>query len=146
MNCPECDADWSDGQTCTDCFHLLLGWEHEYQLPDVHHLLVLCYHLQHPSLYSPTTLAWGKRALARFLEEGVTPQALRREMHPMMDSGKRNFKITGTPESHGAYAHPVVWTMTVHDVVQGGPDHYYANVRAWAESILQSLRASGNLA
>ncbi len=103
-SCPECGAVWGDGQSCTDAFHQMLAWEFEHQLLDVHHLLVLCYHLQHPSLYSPEGLAFGKQLLVQFLEDKVTPQAMRRAMRPVVDSGVRDFKITGTPAAHGAHA------------------------------------------
>lgn len=144
--CPECGAAWPDGQRCADAFYQLLGWEFEHQMLEVHHLLVLCYHLQHPSLYSPAGLDTGKQLLVKFLEKGMTPQAVRRDLRQTVDSGRRDFKIKGTPAAHGSYARPVGWTMTVGDVVRGGVAHYDANVRAWAASILQALRASGNLA
>jgi len=131
-------------EDCSADFHTLLGWEFERQLLDVHHLLVLCYHLQHPSLYSPTGLGWAKRLLVRFVEEGITPQAMRQEMGQAADSGRRAFKIKGTDEAYGAYARPIAWTLTVGDVVRGGVEGYYANVQIWAESILQALDASGN--
>lgn len=144
--CPECGAEWTEGQDCTGYFHTMLGWEFEHQLLDVHHLLVLCYHLQHPSLYSPAGLELAKQLLGKFVKEGVTPQAMRQEMRQAVDSGRRNFKIKGNAESPGAYAYPVAWTMTAADMVRGDVANYYANVQAWAESILQTLAASGNLA
>lgn len=53
--CPECGTAWSPGDTGRDCFHLLGVWEGENPavILQAHHLMVLCYHLQHPSLYSP---------------------------------------------------------------------------------------------
>lgn len=144
--CPECGAVWGEGPSCAELFHQLLGWEFEHQRMDVHHLLVLCYHLQHPSLYSPEGLAGAKQLLVQFVAEGVSPQMMRREMRQVMDSGKRDFKIAGAPDAHGSYARPVTWTLTVGDVVRGGVESYYANVQAWAESALASLRESGNLA
>ena len=56
--CSECGETLADGRTCADDFHQLLFWENERpELGEVHHLLVLCYHLQHPSLYSAEGLA-----------------------------------------------------------------------------------------
>lgn len=145
--CPECGADWSGGITCTDHFHQFGFWELAdlENLGVVHHLMVLGYNLQHPSLYSPRTLEDAKGMLVDFLERGVTPQQMRGKLRDAVDSGKRTHKITGTPESHGSYAHPVAWTMTAADVVAGGAEHYVENVEAWALSILDALRASGNL-
>ncbi len=43
-----------------------------------------------------------------------------------MDSGKRIFKIKGMPVSHGAYDHPVRWTMAAYDVIARGAERLYA--------------------
>jgi hypothetical protein len=143
--CPECGADWPSGQTCADHFHTLLAWEWEHQLLDVHHLLVLCYHVQHPRLYSPDGLRCAQGLLVGFVEQGIPPQQMRQRMGKEVDSGSRQFRIKGTPDSHGAYAFPVEWTMTAGDVVAAGVGLYYESVRAWAAGVLQSLRESGNL-
>ncbi|HEY7123270.1 MAG TPA: DUF5946 family protein [Ktedonobacterales bacterium] len=140
--CPECGAVWQDGLTCQDHFHHMLAWEAEY--PDktlaVHHLLVLCYHLQHPHLYSPEGLQGAKKILFAFVEEGVTPQEMRRRQRAVVDSGKRTWKITGTPTSYGAYAHPIQWPITVVDVAAGGVEDYLGNAQAWARSICEALK------
>lgn len=143
--CPECGAHHVAGLMCADHFHQLLGWEYGYLLFDVHHLLVLCYHLQHPSLYSPETLTAAMGMLRDFLEQGISPQAMRERIKGSVDSGVRQHRITGTPDAHGVYAYPVTWTMTAADVVTAGLDAYYASVQAWAESVLAALRHSSNL-
>ena len=143
--CPDCGALQETDEGCVAYFHQLLSWEWEYNLQEVHHLLVLCYHMQHPHLYSPETLESSKHMLAQFIEDGMTPQRMRQTMRERVDSGKRTHKITGTVDSHGVYEHPVTWTMTIADVVAGGHAQYDDNVRAWAQSMLDSLRASGNL-
>ena len=145
-HCPECGAAWPSGQTCVDAFHTLGFWEMDGGLLEVHHLMVLCYHLQHPSLYSPEGLAGAMRLLVEFVERGVSPQAVRQRVARALDSGVRRHKIKGTAGSHGAYAHPVTWSTTATDVVAAGIDHYNDTVRAWARSVLQSLQDSGNLA
>jgi hypothetical protein len=124
---------------------MLLAWEWEHNLQDVHHLMVLSYYLQHPSRYSAEAVPGIINMLVDFVESGVTPQAMRERLRPMVDSGKRDYKITGTPDSYGTYPSPVTWTMTAADVVHNGPAHYYASVHQWTESILKSLRASGVL-
>ncbi|MDX2139363.1 MAG: DUF5946 family protein [Chloroflexota bacterium] len=141
--CPDCGAMWKADDTCETHFHTLLAWEWDYRMYDLHHLLVLCYHLQHPHLYSPQTLANGLTMLVDFVEHGMTPQQMRKEITGAVDSGVRAHKITGTPDSYGTYAAPITWTMTIADVVAGGPDQYYAGVGAWAESMLARLRAAG---
>jgi hypothetical protein len=144
--CPECGTVWTEGNTCQDHFNQMGVWEienPEYHR-QVHHLMVLCYYLQHPSLYSPEGLGFAKQLLVDFVERGVTPQQVRRRDRGRVDSSKRKFKINGTPERHGAYAHPVAWPMTAANVTGGGPDRYCDSVRAWAQSMLAALRASGN--
>jgi len=139
--CPECGALWPEGQTCQDAFHQMLFWEAETPaLGEVHHLVVLCYHLQHPSLYSPDGLREGQRLLAMFLDEGRTPQQVVKRQRPRVASGQRQWKITARPGAHGAYERPISWTMWAGDVIAGGAQNYCENVRCWAASIQAALR------
>lgn len=143
--CPACGADWSEA-TCEENFHQFLFWEAEDpSVWEVHHLMVLSYHLQHPHLYSPEGLTHSKGLLVDFVARGVTPQEVRQRDRDKVDSGKRNFKITARPDSQGSYVHPVAWTMRASDVAAGGIEHYVEYIRAWAQSIYDSLKASGNL-
>lgn len=119
--------------------------EHLEELGRLHHLMVLSYHLQHPSLYSPDGLTYSKGLLVDFLERGITPQQVRQRSRDVVNSKNRKWKIKGTPESHGAYPRPVPWTMYAGDVVAGGMEHYLENIQKWAESIRDALRQSGNL-
>jgi hypothetical protein len=144
--CPECGENKSDGQTCADAFHVLLAWEWEFEMQDVHHLLVLCYHLQHPSLYSPDGLKSALELLIAFVEAEMSPQEMRRQIWQRINSGQRDFKITARPDAHGIYAKPVLWEMRVWDCVRAGHENYYRIVRTWSESVFSPLKASGNLA
>ncbi len=124
----------------------MLFWENEH--PDygvVHHLTVLCYHLQHPSLYAPEGLKEGMRLLVEFVERGTTTETVRAANRDRVDSGQRTWRIKATRDSHGAYAHPVSWTMTAADVTAAGAQAYVESVRAWAGSVLEALKASGNI-
>jgi hypothetical protein len=144
--CPECGAVWRDGKTCQDSFHQMLAWEYETPaLWEVHHLTVLCYHLQHPILYSPEGLEYSKQLLVDFAEHRVTPEEMRRRNRTKVDSGNRKWKIAGTPDSHGVYNPHVKWSLTALDVVDAGMESYRESVRAWAASTLADLRTSGNL-
>ncbi len=147
QRCPECGAPWPDGVTCQEHFYQIGYWENEHPAStlEVHHLMVLCYHLQHPSLYSPEGLREAMRLLSDFLERGMTTEQVRQRNRAVMDSGKRKFKIKGTPGTRGAYTHSIQWTMTAADILEGGVDHYCDNVRAWARSVLEALKTSGNL-
>jgi hypothetical protein len=120
----------------------MLYWEAEYpQYGEVHHLTVLCYHLQHPSLYSPAGLREGRRLLVEFVEQGASPIEVRQRNWARVDSSQRDWKIKGTANSHGAYDPPISWAMTARDVVVGGADQYCDNVRAWARSVNEVLKA-----
>jgi hypothetical protein len=143
-HCPECGSDWSNGITCRDHFEQMLAWEFEYpEVNTVHHLTVACYHIQHPSLYSPEGLRGAIQLLGEFLDGGLTPQEVRRRDRQKLDSSVRKYKITGTPASHGVYHPSVQWTMTAANVIAGGPAFYDQNVKRWARSVLVALKASG---
>ena len=144
--CPECGAEWQYGKTCQDNFHQMLFWE--WEIPEyrgeVHHLVVLCYHLQHPSLYSPEGLNAAMHLLADFLERGVMTEEVRRDNRATLDSRTRAWKIKGTSLSHGTYNPPIQWTTTAANVIAGGVNNFCDNVRTWARSVLEDLKASGN--
>ena len=144
--CPECHTTWDDDTTCQDDFHQMLFWEAEKpSLGVVHHLMVLCYHLQHPSLYSVDGLENAKTLLIDFVVHGLSTERVRKQNRDQVDSGKRQWKVTARPDSHGAYTYPVSWTMTARNVVAGDMEHYIENVQVWATSVLVSLQASNNI-
>ncbi len=142
--CPECGAAWAGGLTCADHFHQMLYWENEDPARlVVHHLLVLCYHLQHPSLYSAEGLAHGRALLADFVAGGLTPQEARRRDRERVASGNRAWPMTARPGNAGAYERPIVWTMTAADVAAGGAELYVDNVRQWAVEVYRALTRDG---
>ncbi len=145
--CPECGAAWPDGQTCEDDFHQMLFWEAEYPHygAEVHHLLVLCFYMQHPSRYSAEGLAEGKTLLTEFVAKGTPPQEMRRRNAPRVASDVRTTPITARPDNRGAYAHPVTWTIRAADVARADVRSYVANTREWARQTYAVLKASGNL-
>ena len=132
--------------TCENNFHQMLYWEHENPANGaVHHLTVLCYHLQHPHLYSQRGLEEGMNLLVEFVERGTSLMQIRKQNAERVNSKNRNWNIKASADSHGAYIHPVHWTMTGVDVVAGGIDNYCENVRAWAESMLKNLQETENI-
>lgn len=146
MTCPECGAARTAGKTCQDDFHQMLFWEDQYpELGTAHHLMVLCYHLQHPSLYSPEGLAYAMGLLVDFVETGLSTGELRRRNRHQLSSSQRDWRITASPGSHASYARPPDWTLRAADVVAAGPGSYVGSVRDWAASVLADLRLSGNL-
>ncbi len=143
--CPSCGAAWTDDQTCEDHFHVLLAWELDHQLYDVHHLTVLVYYLQHPQLYSPEALRDALTMLVEFVEQDIHPHAMRERIRAGFTADQRTYKIKGTSAAHGVYTQPVDWTMHTGDVVQAGVENFYASVRHWADATLKSLRAAGQI-
>ena len=141
QRCPECGALWTNAPPCEEQFHQMLFWEAEYPAyGEVHHLMVLCYHLQHPSLYSPEGLNEARRLWVEFVEHGAAPVEVRQRNRARVDSGKRDWKITARANSHGAYDRVLDWPLTAADVVADGADHYCDNVRRWARSINEALK------
>ena len=142
QRCLECGAVWVDGHTCAVYFHQMLFWEAEnpHYGVEVHHLMVLCYHLQHPSLYSPDGVNEARGLLVEFIEHDASPVEVVRRNRARVDSSRRDWKITGTAASYGSYDAPIHWEMTAVDVVAGGSEHYCDNVRSWAGSINATLK------
>lgn len=138
--CPECGAPLAAGQTCRDHFDQMLFWESEDPSRwAAHHLMVLCYHLQHFSLYSAAGLAQARMLLADFLTRGRSPEEARRDNQALVNYGRREWTVTARPGDSGAYERPIAWTMTAADVVAGGAEAYVANVRRWSETVLASI-------
>jgi hypothetical protein len=122
----------------------MLFWEFDdAALGVVHHLMVLCYHLQHPHLMSPDGLDGQKHLLRDFLL-GVTTEQVRRRDRDRVDSSKRTFKIKAAPDSYGSYARPIQWTMPAAEVVAAGKTQYIASIQQWARTIDTALTESGN--
>ncbi len=144
--CPQCGTIWQDGETCETDFHQMLFWEHEDSSRwEVHHLTVLCYHLQHPSLYSQDGLTNSIQLLTAFVRDGISPAEMRRNSSDKVNSRNRNWKITARPDSKGTYTHPPAWTMRATDVVARGSDHYVKSVREWAQRAYDSIQAAENM-
>ena len=142
QRCAECGAVWITEQTCEDHFHQMLYWEAENPGygAEVHHLMVLCYYLQHPSLYSAAGLNEARRLLAEFVDHGLSPAEARQRNSAYVDSGRRHWKIKGTAGSRGSYGCAVVWNITAADIVAGGAKNYCDNVRVWAHLVNEVLK------
>lgn len=142
QQCPACGADWTNAPTCEEHFHQMLFWEAEFpQHGEVHHLMVLCYHLQHPHLYSPDGVKEACRLLAEFVEQGASPVKVRQANRAQVDSSRRKWKIAAIADMHGSYDPPIVWPMTAADVIASGVDRYCDSVRAWAQVINRALKS-----
>jgi hypothetical protein len=134
-NCPQCGAATLPGETCHGRFGLCLALE--YQNPAafgaVHHLMVLCYMLQH-NAYSREAWLEARNMLAQFVQEGVTPAEIRRQNRARLDSGRRAGSIT--KEAKLTEVNAIQWTRTIADVRLDNPDSYCADVVQWATAVL----------
>ena len=144
--CVECQAEQTESRTCADAFHQALAWDFEDpRAGSIHHLTVLCYHLQHPSLYSPEGLQYAMALLVEFLEMQKSPKEVRRHNSEIVQNNRRNWRITGSQSMKGAYKTPPTWTMNIQNVVAEGLENYPERVRTWSQSVLRALRDSGNI-
>jgi hypothetical protein len=137
--CPECGTQWRDGVTCRAAYEQMLAWEFEdiSGAGSVHHLSVLSYNLQHPSVYSPQGLAYAKDLLMAFVARGEPSDYWCRKDRQRLDSGSREWRFTGQP---AAYPERIAWPVTVVEVVSPGLEGYCERVRAWAQSVCAALR------
>ncbi|MES2622953.1 MAG: DUF5946 family protein [Patescibacteria group bacterium] len=147
QTCPECGALLNTFPECRDYLNEMIKWDFEdfTGVGQIHHLTVLSYNLQHPSVYSQKGLENAKRSLVEFI---LHPMAY--EKHGVIDlknlaSDVRDWKITGTAENHGAYTTKPVWNMTAADVVNGGLENYVENVKKWSAEVLGILKELGEI-
>lgn len=136
--CQVCGAVWTEDWTCETAFHQMLIWEFadEGGAGAVHHLSVLCYHIQHPQMYSPQGLRHAIDLLAAF-EAGATPEEVRAEAQA---AGERTWRIKGSASTgYGSFRQPMTWKLTTPMMVIGGTEGYTERVRAWASSVLATL-------
>ena len=136
--CPDCGAQFPDGETCRSLFDRLLA--HEYDFPDafgaVHHLTVAAYMLQHPRGYSREAIDTWRTIIAESLD-GVATHAMFLERGRRQFDGARRVREPGAEPPDGW---PRRWSMTAADVA-GSPDAaaHIDRVRRWATSIRETL-------
>jgi hypothetical protein len=135
--CPECGAVLRDIESCQEQFHALLYLENENpaEAAQVHHLMVMCYMLQHNS-YSDEAATGVIGMLEANLKRGVPPAELRRRMKDEVDSGNRKWKITGST----TFTRGLAWSMTIVDIDSADPACYAERVTEWARSVLATIR------
>jgi len=83
--------------------------------------------------------------LCEFVENDLSPAQVRKQYRHNLSSTNRTWRVRADAKHHGAYAQPISWNMTTQDIVFAGHGSYLDSVRTWAKSILQDLRASGNI-
>lgn len=147
LHCLECGALLQNVQECRDYLNEMIKWDFEdfSGVGKIHHLTILSYNLQHPSVYSQKGLEDAKASLQEYI---LNPESFRehdKSNRRKLASDVRKWKITSTSENYGMYAVKPNWNILASDVVAGGLDLYTINVRRWSQSVLESLKSSGNL-
>lgn len=145
--CPECGAPLVGVSECRDYLNTMITWDFEdfAGVGQIHHLTVLSFNLQHPSVYSSKGLENAKASLKEFL---LHPESFKEHdewNRKNLASSSRDWKITGTSTDHGSYSKRPEWKILASDVVGPGLDTYVENVKNWSQSILETLRSSNNL-
>lgn len=145
--CSECGGMLEAGKACREYLDEMIKWDFEdfAGVGQVHHLTVLSYNLQHPSVYSNEGLDNAKKSLVEFMRDPLAYARHGAYDRKQLGSDVRTWKIAGTEEEHAAYASEPLWTMHASDVVRGGLSNYVENVKKWSDSVIDALRASGNL-
>ncbi len=139
--CPECGAPLENVSSCRDYLDQMIAWDFQdfAGVGQIHHLTVLAYGLQHPSMYSRKGLEDAKASLKAFLTDPAGFAEHDRQNRQRLGSDVRDWKITGTPEDHGEYIPVPAWKMTAAEVVREGLPFYVENVKKWAESVLEII-------
>jgi hypothetical protein len=104
----------------------------------VHHLSVPTYMLQH-NAYTREGWLSVRDLLRQFVEDGLPPSEARRRGRLQVDGGQRSWSFTRGPKLPGV--EQIHWTMTVAEVRLDSPEHYCADVRRWAASVLADSAA-----
>ena len=137
FGCAECGASQSP-LTCRARLELLLAWEvDDGALRGLHFLTVASYNLQHPAGFTDEARAGLERAFRGYLEGTVTIADIRRQAAGVNGA----VRVRRRPNE----VRPRLrrWPMTIDAVaVPGQPADAAARVRAWAESIRDTLAAT----
>lgn len=146
-NCPECGTPLINVSKCREYFDRMITWDFEdfKGVGRVHHLTVLCYHLQHPSHYSPDGLKHAVKILKKVIEKNLSGEKLYQIESDTYSSSQRNWRVTGVETNYGKYRLGINWTTTVAEVVKNGVTEYPDHVEQWARTIYDDLKKAGEL-
>ncbi len=139
--CPECGSALPAGTTCRDYCNEMIKWDFEDFLGvgQIHHLTVICFNLQHPSVYSKKGLEDAKEFLRECVADDVSFKEHDERNRKRLSSSVRDWKIGGTPDDHGSYPVQPGWKIRARDIVEGGLEKYVENVKKWSHSIYDEL-------
>lgn len=137
--CEECGAVLREHASCETIFNACLALEFsDRAYGEVHMLTVACFMIQH-GRYSPAALADIAEKLRAGLEEGLSPERIRRQAAAQASQAERTWKVTRQP---GDPSQPrIAWSRTIAEipVEEGDPAAYRAAVRRWAWATLEEM-------
>jgi hypothetical protein len=139
IQCPECGAPVTEKYSCTEHFHRFLILEFsDPEYGAVHHLTVAAYMLQHPSRLSRRGWQEMRDLLSRFLDEGITPQAMPADLRAEVDSGQRTWSLVKGPRTE--LPEGFTWTLTILSVDESGAAQYRLGIERWARQALDDAK------
>lgn len=137
--CAQCGAAFESDETCAERFAATQS--REFEDPGygaVHHLSVPSYLLQH-NRYARAGWLATRQQLAWFVANNLTPDQALRHASSLLAGGRRAWSFTKGAKL--AEVDQIVWTRTVADLRRDTPEHYRADVRAWAAAVLADTAA-----
>jgi hypothetical protein len=138
QKCPLCGAENERAGQCRERFEACLALEFENPAYGaVHHLTVPSYMLQHNE-YSRQAWIETWKLLDRFVNQGMTPAAMRQMMAAKFEGKPRKWRFSRGEKL--AEFNTIVWSRTIADVRLDDPAVYCADVQRWAASIVADAR------
>ncbi len=143
QQCSECGASLRGVENCRDYFNQMLVWDFEdfNGAGSVHHLTVLCYHMQHPSLYSRVALTHAKQFLKEVIQNNLSAKELLEKSREFLVTKVNDSSVKGSPGNHGTYSLKILWSMTADKVIADGLGMYQTHVNEWAQSIYNDIKS-----
>lgn len=122
-----CECGEPDAADCRAAFEAALAVEFGHpEYFEVHHLTVAAYQVQHPSTH-PAPEAYD--VLRRFLDEGVAPRQMRRDL-----------AANRVPSGEGRVPAPSAGARRLTGVRLENPATYRADIEQYARSVLEAAR------
>ena len=140
-SCPLCGAKYVAGGQCSERFEKCLAKDYEDPAYGaVHHLIVLCYMMQHAG-YSKAGWFEARDLLRKFVVENASPVEVRQRNAKRFANEQRDWYVRD--ENDWGQLAEIEWELTIADVSLNTAVEYCASAMRWAKSVLeQSERLS----
>jgi hypothetical protein len=151
--CAECGAPLSDGESCIDRFHAMLGLENEFitslaadgdRGKVAHFHAVSSYALQHPEGMQYTREAI--EGLRRNVADQLAGRATLPDLLARVRRGSNGARRVARREDDEVPGWPVrAWPLTVAHLLAGGAPGYDVRAAGWARSVIEAIDAAGGV-